>query len=116
MAAPAVKDDITPAVLPTESVHVNLDARVPSTPKQGAQASSTTSTAPSSPPTTASINKTSQPAVIDIPKQSVNVVQPIQSMRTIELSTGRVREGFGKQFFKVTLGQKKKHWKVFFFL
>lgn len=44
------------------------------------------------------LNKTSQPAVIDIPKQSVNVVQPIQSqnMRTIELSTGRVREGFGE--------------------
>ncbi|XP_019559151.3 uncharacterized protein LOC109427947 isoform X3 [Aedes albopictus] len=110
ISAPAVKDDITPAVLPTESVHVNLDARVPSTPKQGAQASSTTSTAPSSPPTTASINKTSQPAVIDIPKQSVNVVQPIQSMRTIELSTGRVREGFANGDVIVTLLPTNTRW------
>nr|XP_019559152.2 uncharacterized protein LOC109427947 isoform X4 [Aedes albopictus] len=110
MAAPAVKDDITPAVLPTESVHVNLDARVPSTPKQGAQASSAASTAPSSPPTTASINKTSQPAVIDIPKQSVNVVQPIQSMRTIELSTGRVREGFANGDVIVTLLPTNTRW------
>lgn len=101
-ATSPAKDDITPAVLPTESVHVNLDARIPSTPKQGSQTcSAAPPSAPASLAPTASINKTSQPAVIDIPKQSVNVVQPIQSMRTIELSTGRVREGFGKRFANV---------------
>ncbi|XP_021700220.1 uncharacterized protein LOC110674005 isoform X1 [Aedes aegypti] len=110
-ATSPAKDDITPAVLPTESVHVNLDARIPSTPKQGSQRSSAAPpSAPASLAPTASINKTSQPAVIDIPKQSVNVVQPIQSMRTIELSTGRVREGFANGDVIVTLLPTNTRW------
>lgn len=94
------KEDITPAVLATETVHVNVDSRLPSTPKQGSQANNA-GALPQSSISPGNVNKTSQPAVIDIPKQSVNVVQPIQSMRTIELSTGRVREGFGKHIFLI---------------
>lgn len=49
--------------------------------------------------------------MIDIPKQTtVNVVQPIQSMRTIELSTGRVREGFANGDVIVTLLPTNTRW------
>uniref|UniRef100_A0AAG5CW29 Uncharacterized protein n=1 Tax=Anopheles atroparvus TaxID=41427 RepID=A0AAG5CW29_ANOAO len=121
-------DTAPPAVLPTETVHVHLDTRSPSTPKQPKQPQNpnqpTTSLAASSSkpktggptaggqgaPVTSGLNKTSQPAVIDIPKQSVNVVQPIQSMRTIELSTGRVREGFANGDVIVTLLPTNTRW------
>ncbi|KAL1388309.1 hypothetical protein pipiens_012639 [Culex pipiens pipiens] len=116
-AAPAPPNDITPAaVLPTESVHVTIDARLPTSPKQVAPVISsqpaplaTASPGQSLPPPLT--NKTSQPAVIDIPKQTtVNVVQPIQSMRTIELSTGRVREGFANGDVIVTLLPTNTRW------
>ncbi|XP_058055516.1 uncharacterized protein LOC131206931 isoform X2 [Anopheles bellator] len=102
-----------PAVLPTETVHVNLEVRSPSTtpkqqPPQTSQPSGHGSVASS--PVSSGLNKTSQPAVIDIPKQSVNVVQPIQSMRTIELSTGRVREGFANGDVIVTLLPTNTRW------
>ncbi|XP_039431942.1 uncharacterized protein LOC120414703 isoform X3 [Culex pipiens pallens] len=115
-AASAPPNDITPAaVLPTESVHVTIDARLPTSPKQVAPvissqpAPATASQGQSLPPPLT--NKTSQPAVIDIPKQTtVNVVQPIQSMRTIELSTGRVREGFANGDVIVTLLPTNTRW------
>uniref|UniRef100_A0A182NC06 Transmembrane protein 268 n=1 Tax=Anopheles dirus TaxID=7168 RepID=A0A182NC06_9DIPT len=111
-------DTAPPAVLPTEMVHVNLDSRSsPSTPKPPAQqqlpppAHGAANKPASGVPTVPSaLNKTSQPAVIDIPKQSVNVVQPIQSMRTIELSTGRVREGFANGDVIVTLLPTNTRW------
>ncbi|XP_058122310.1 uncharacterized protein LOC131293113 [Anopheles ziemanni] len=122
-------DTAPPAVLPTETVHVHLDTRSPSTPKQPQSQTlpqSTTSPAASTSkssgkiggpasgsqgaPVTSGLSKTSQPAVIDIPKQSVNVVQPIQSMRTIELSTGRVREGFANGDVIVTLLPTNTRW------
>uniref|UniRef100_A0A1Q3FN13 Uncharacterized protein n=1 Tax=Culex tarsalis TaxID=7177 RepID=A0A1Q3FN13_CULTA len=110
--APTSHDDVTPAaVLPTESVHVTIDTRLPTSPKQTAPVTSQPPATPSTqglPPMT---NKTSQPAVIDIPKQTtVNVVQPIQSMRTIELSTGRVREGFANGDVIVTLLPTNTRW------
>lgn len=110
----APKNDATPAVVPTETIHVNIDSKVQNTPKQANQGSSQVaiqssaglgSVSPSS-----GVTKTSQPAVIDIPKQSVNVVQPIQSMRTIELSTGRVREGFANGDVIVTLLPTNTRW------
>ncbi|XP_053676988.1 uncharacterized protein LOC128727142 isoform X2 [Anopheles nili] len=108
-------DTAPPAVLPTEMVHVNLDSRTPSTPKQPAVQQTSQPPATGKPTTMATmpagLSKTSQPAVIDIgPKQSVNVVQPIQSMRTIELSTGRVREGFANGDVIVTLLPTNTRW------
>ncbi|XP_049277121.1 uncharacterized protein LOC125760740 isoform X3 [Anopheles funestus] len=112
----ATSSDTAPAaVLPTETVHVNLDTRTPSTPKQTQPQSSHGPGSKQTPATgsgmlSSGVNKTSQPAVIDIPKQSVNVVQPIQSMRTIELSTGRVREGFANGDVIVTLLPTNTRW------
>ncbi|XP_035914989.1 uncharacterized protein LOC118513403 isoform X4 [Anopheles stephensi] len=109
-------DTAPPAVLPTETVHVNLDTRTPSTPKQQQPQPSHGGSKPTPGATSvgtsvpSGVNKTSQPAVIDIPKQSVNVVQPIQSMRTIELSTGRVREGFANGDVIVTLLPTNTRW------
>ncbi|XP_041776340.1 uncharacterized protein LOC121595929 isoform X1 [Anopheles merus] len=110
-------DTAPPAVLPTETVHVNLDTRTPSTPKQPTQqqqqpalGASKPAPGPAAGSAVSGVNKTSQPAVIDIPKQSVNVVQPIQSMRTIELSTGRVREGFANGDVIVTLLPTNTRW------
>lgn len=94
---------------------MTIDARLPTSPKQVAPvissqpAPATASQGQSLPPPLT--NKTSQPAVIDIPKQTtVNVVQPIQSMRTIELSTGRVREGFANGDVIVTLLPTNTRW------
>uniref|UniRef100_A0A182MMS5 Transmembrane protein 268 n=1 Tax=Anopheles culicifacies TaxID=139723 RepID=A0A182MMS5_9DIPT len=108
-------DTAPPAVLPTETVHVNLDTRTPSTPNQSKPqpshgAAKATGPGTGSGTVPSGVNKTSQPAVIDIPKQSVNVVQPIQSMRTIELSTGRVREGFANGDVIVTLLPTNTRW------
>ncbi|XP_055601332.1 uncharacterized protein LOC129750129 isoform X2 [Uranotaenia lowii] len=108
--------EIAPAVLPTESVHVHVDSRSPSTPKQMSVQPSTSQPSTQLPNSTSiststnTISKTSQPAVIDIPKHAVNVVQPIQSMRTIELSTGRVREGFANGDVIVTLLPTNTRW------
>jgi hypothetical protein len=79
----------SPAVLRTESVHVNIDNnRSVSSPKIHA---------------VNNVNKTMQPAVIEIPKTkaaSSVLTEPTppgdSRLRTIELSTGRVREGFGE--------------------
>ncbi|XP_058820309.1 uncharacterized protein LOC131682665 isoform X2 [Topomyia yanbarensis] len=109
MAVPAT-NEVTPAVLATESVHVTVDSRLPGTPKQSSQVSSGGSSKLMVTTSASNTNKTSQPAVIDIPKQSVNVVQPIQSMRTIELSTGRVREGFANGDVIVTLLPTNTRW------
>uniref|UniRef100_A0A2M4CR36 Uncharacterized protein n=1 Tax=Anopheles darlingi TaxID=43151 RepID=A0A2M4CR36_ANODA len=115
----ATIDSAPPAVLPTETVHVNLDTRSPkqvapsNASQSGAGMSSGGKSTTGQPNvTTPGLNKTSQPAVIDIPKQSVNVVQPIQSqnMRTIELSTGRVREGFANGDVIVTLLPTNTRW------
>ncbi|XP_049538598.1 uncharacterized protein LOC125952883 isoform X4 [Anopheles darlingi] len=115
----ATIDSAPPAVLPTETVHVNLDTRSPkqvpppNASQSGAGMSSAGKSTTGQPNvTTPGLNKTSQPAVIDIPKQSVNVVQPIQSqnMRTIELSTGRVREGFANGDVIVTLLPTNTRW------
>ncbi|XP_055539054.1 uncharacterized protein LOC129726421 isoform X3 [Wyeomyia smithii] len=104
-------ENVTPAVLPTETVHVTVDSRFPTTPKQTTNNLTTnTVSTPMGAAPASGITKTSQPAVIDIPKQSVNVVQPIQSMRTIELSTGRVREGFANGDVIVTLLPTNTRW------
>lgn len=103
----------TTAVLATETTHVNLDNKRPNP-------NGTSSSASSVIPVVAVTNgsnsarKTSQPAVIEIPPSAV--VRPNQSavttdnngvemgqMRTIELSTGRVREGFANGDVIVTL-------------
>ncbi|XP_055636465.1 uncharacterized protein LOC129775590 isoform X2 [Toxorhynchites rutilus septentrionalis] len=106
--AKITQDKVSPAVLPTESVHISVDLRTSNTPKHNNQAN--TNTSPAVIHSASTITKTSQPAVIDIPKQSVNVVQPIQSMRTIELSTGRVREGFANGDVIVTLLPTNTRW------
>lgn len=65
-------------MLATESVHVTID----NTPKTKESPKKFTSNA----------GKISQPAVISVPDSTS------PTMRTIELSTGRVQEGFGKLF------------------
>lgn len=73
------KDSQPAAVLTTESVHVTIDQR----------------TTPTS-PKPKSNTPTSQPAVINIPNNVVTETPLAASgLRTIELSTGNVREGFG---------------------
>ncbi|XP_035795884.1 uncharacterized protein LOC118468788 isoform X4 [Anopheles albimanus] len=126
-SSPSTMDSAPPAVLPTETVHVNLDTRSPkqvtppnasqsgagmSSVGKGTAAATAAATGQPNVTTQPGLNKTSQPAVIDIPKQSVNVVQPIQSqnMRTIELSTGRVREGFANGDVIVTLLPTNTRW------
>lgn len=78
--------DIAPAaVLKTETVHVNIDYRLPNSPKHQQQLANS------------NLNKTSQPAVIEIPITTNNSSNPpAPALRTIELSSGRVREGFGE--------------------
>lgn len=77
----------SPAVLDTESIHVTIDKSSPKhqpNPKTSTDISKNANKVLNS-----SMNKTSQPAVIDVPDSS-------PGMRTIELSTGRIREGFGE--------------------
>lgn len=46
--------------------------------------------------TNLNLNKTSQPAVIELPSNNVTTSSINNSnLRTIELSSGRIREGFG---------------------
>ena len=77
----------SPAVLDTESIHVTIDKSSPKhqpNPKTSTDISKNANKVLNN-----SMNKTSQPAVIDVPDSS-------PGMRTIELSTGRIREGFGE--------------------
>lgn len=89
---PTIATNITPAVLTTESTHVNL---------------STSSTTPDKPVPLTNItnsnktisNNSTSPTV---PKHDVSI--PVSStMRTIELSTGTIREGFANGDVIVTL-------------
>lgn len=90
-SSPSPLQDVAPAVLATESVHVNLNN------------SSNTS---ASPPKITNTTTTSGPTRVNASTQKNAAVSPITTpppaasdmsqMRTIELSTGRVREGFGK--------------------
>lgn len=115
MAAPvagvtaAVKVDDAPAVLPTESVHVTIEKLSPSQLPKAATPVRTTPPADKASGTTGSSNvtannKTSQPAVIDVPPSSNN------GLRTIELSSGRVREGFSNGDIIVTLLPVNTNW------
>lgn len=77
--------DVAPAVLNTESVHISLNNK---TNQSMIPAQMTTSA----------------PAVIEIPTSPAAVAAAAAAsansgLRTIELSTGRVREGFGNCFF-----------------
>lgn len=82
-----------PPVLTTESVHININ-NSPLSPTQPA-------------PATISAQKVSGPAIIDVPTTKNATTTPnnssMQGMRTIELSTGRVREGFGEWCFICSL-------------
>lgn len=78
-----------PAVLTTESVHINIKD-LPSTNQSSSHVPK---------PTTFS-----SPAVIEVPTNSVTTsfstpTPNEQGLRTIELSSGRVREGFGEFFY-----------------
>ncbi|KAJ6648295.1 Transmembrane protein [Pseudolycoriella hygida] len=75
------------AVLPTESVHVNINNKTISHPLS-------------------QTSQTSAPAVIDVP--IANNTNP--GLRTIELSTGRVREGFANGDIIVTLLPVNARW------
>lgn len=78
----------SPAVLDTESVHVTIDKSSPKH-QPNPKTSTDISNKNANKVLNSSMNKTSQPAVIDVPDSS-------PGMRTIELSTGRIREGFGE--------------------
>jgi len=80
--------DDAPAVLSTETVQVQIDT-------------------PKAPPRSVTpMSKTSQPAVIEIPPTT----QTSSAMRTVELSTGRVREGFANGDIIVTLLPVNTQW------
>ncbi|XP_063698578.1 uncharacterized protein LOC134829441 isoform X4 [Culicoides brevitarsis] len=119
-------EDDTPAVLATESVHVTIASPKSISPKNSVAASSSTSvlaTSASSNPNNnnnnnnngltskqhpvtnnLNLNKTSQPAVIELPSNNVIMAStPGNQLRTIELSSGRIREGFANGDIIVTL-------------
>ncbi|XP_055837513.1 uncharacterized protein LOC129905908 isoform X2 [Episyrphus balteatus] len=90
---PTISASITPAVLTTESTHVNLSHTSSTTPEKPVPLTNITNTNK-----TTSNNATSP----TVPKHDVSV--PIGStMRTIELSTGTIREGFANGDVIVTL-------------
>jgi hypothetical protein len=116
--------DDTPAVLTTESVHVTIDNRnISASPKtiiplntnnNSNLATSTNSAAISKRPvnnsTNLNLNKTSQPAVIELPSNNVTTSSINNSnLRTIELSSGRIREGFANGDIIVTLLPTNSH-------
>ncbi|CAO1314762.1 unnamed protein product [Diamesa serratosioi] len=91
----------SPAVLDTESVHVTIDKSSPKhqpNPKTSTDISKNANKVLNN-----SLNKTSQPAVINLPDSS-------PGMRTIELSTGRIREGFANGDIIVTLLPVNVNW------
>lgn len=77
-------------MLATNEVHVQIDS-----PK-------------SVPPRAVTLNKTMQPAVIDVPTQVIN--NQTGGLRTIELSSGRIREGFSNGDIIVTLLPVNTQW------
>jgi len=114
-------DLATAAVLTTESVHVNFNQKSPSSPKQQLPTNSAATTPLKTPqsiignidgtPTTITSNGGGGgPAIIDIPKSSSTTISATTTtssavqasgagLRTIELSSGIVREGFGNFFY-----------------
>lgn len=109
----------TPAVLTTESVHVTIDNRSSSaspktiSPKNSAISGSSSVSSLNNnnnnnnltkqrpvnvTQPNLNLNKTSQPAVIELPSNNVIMsgTASNNTLRTIELSSGRIREGFGK--------------------
>lgn len=87
----------TPAVLTTKSITVQINSpKPPLTPSL----------------TYPSMTKTSQPAVIDVPivPTCTNVVAHNSGMRNVELSTGRIREGFANGDIIVTLLPVNTQW------
>ncbi|XP_037903450.1 transmembrane protein 268 isoform X3 [Hermetia illucens] len=104
-SSPSPLQDVAPAVLATESVHVNLNN------------SSNTS---ASPPKITNTTTTSGPTRVNASTQKNAAVSPITTpppaasdmsqMRTIELSTGRVREGFANGDVIVTLLPVNTKW------
>lgn len=97
------------AVLETETTHVNLqEKKKPPTNnnsnKNGTSKNGLDNHQSRFPVTTPPVAITSAPAVIDIPPVSTtNNGTEMSQMRTIELSTGRVREGFANGDVIVTL-------------
>ncbi|XP_055921867.1 uncharacterized protein LOC129952917 isoform X2 [Eupeodes corollae] len=90
---PIISANIAPAVLTTESTHVNLNHASSTTPEKPVPVSNITNSNKLT-----SNNSTSQ----TVPKHDVSV--PVSStMRTIELSTGTIREGFANGDVIVTL-------------
>ncbi|XP_034473320.1 uncharacterized protein LOC117780779 isoform X1 [Drosophila innubila] len=131
--------DVTPAVLTTESTHVNLNASgsgsgsgtSSSSPSrhpqqlinQKATATSTTSAASTSTSVSASVPSTSTPAGSSHSSsthpngsgtnngKSISIpMDQAAGMRTIELSTGRIREGFANGDVIVTLLPANTKW------
>lgn len=84
-----------PAVLATESITVQIESPKPPAPTPRA--------------TMPSMSKTSQPAVIEVPQDNNHTVGT-SGMRTVELSTGRVREGFANGDIIVTLLPVNSQW------
>ena len=104
----------TAAVLTTESVHINLNKKPinnvrPITPDVVTNTSITVT-----PLTQSTSQFTSTPAIIDIPSSTTVTASSISStnpgLRTIELSTGRIREGFANGDIIVTLLPVNTKW------
>lgn len=80
-----------PAVLDTESIHVTIERSL--SPERPIVNGGGRGTSPARPPRTTGVlqqNKTSGPAVIDLPSVGMNN----HEMRTVDLSTAKFREGF----------------------
>lgn len=100
--------DEAPAVLTTESVHVNVGGSSSSTPgnqnlKNGQAHNMASPEATATTATATHNNKSTSPQKTTTTshhqqQKSTSITIPVSeaSMRTIELSTGRIREGFGK--------------------
>lgn len=115
-ASTSTLPDVTPAVLTTESTHVNLNASgsgsvsgsgttPPRHPQQliNQKATATSAATASAAPATSSVSSASThpngagSSSNNAAGKSVSIsVDQASGMRTIELSTGRIREGFGK--------------------
>uniref|UniRef100_A0A336MYV8 CSON008656 protein n=2 Tax=Culicoides sonorensis TaxID=179676 RepID=A0A336MYV8_CULSO len=118
-----LKTDDTPAVLTTESVHVQINSRstsaspktiIPPNNSSGSSLNTSNNNTTNHAPTNKirpvnvtqpnlNLNKTSQPAVIELPSNNVIMEGTGSTLRTIELSSGRVREGFANGDIIVTL-------------
>ncbi|XP_064553447.1 uncharacterized protein LOC135438852 isoform X1 [Drosophila montana] len=132
--AAASLPDVTPAVLTTESTHVNLNASgsgstPPRHPQQLINQKATAASAAASAATTSASSSTAAAATATHPNgsgisnnnnnntsgnatgKSVSIpVDQASGMRTIELSTGRIREGFANGDVIVTLLPANTKW------